>query len=140
VVNSRPDLFRATVLDVPFLDVINTMLDPAIPLTTAEYQEWGDPRDPQYYRYMLSYSPYDNIRAQDYPAMLVTTGWNDANVAYWEPAKWVAKLRAAKTDKNLLLLRTDMKSGHGGPSGRYGYLKDLAFEYAFILDALGIRK
>ncbi|MBI5806098.1 S9 family peptidase [candidate division TA06 bacterium] len=140
VVNSRPDLFRAAVLDVPFLDVINTMLDPTIPLTTAEYQEWGDPRDPQYYRYMLSYSPYDNIRAQDYPAMLVSTGWNDANVAYWEPAKWVAKLRTAKTDSNRLVLKTDMKSGHHGPSGRYGYLKDLAFEYAFILDVLGIRK
>jgi oligopeptidase B len=140
VVNSRPELFRAALLGVPFLDVVNTMLDPTIPLTTAEYEEWGDPRDPKYYQYMLSYSPYDNIRAQAYPAMLVTTGWNDANVAYWEPAKWVAKLRAAKTDKNLLLLKTDMKSGHHGPSGRYGYLKDLAFEYAFILDVLGIRK
>ena len=140
VINSRPDLFRAAVLDVPFLDVINTMLDPTIPLVTAEYEEWGDPRDPQYYRYMLSYSPYDNIKAQAYPPMLVTTGWNDANVAYWEPAKWVAKLRAVKTDKNLLLLKTDMKSGHGGPSGRYGYFKDLAFEYAFILDVLGIKR
>ncbi|MCU0606717.1 MAG: S9 family peptidase [Candidatus Edwardsbacteria bacterium] len=140
VVNARPGLFRAALMDVPFVDLINTMLDPAIPLTTAEYEEWGDPRDRAQYEYMASYAPYENIGAQDYPAMLVTGGFNDANVPYWEPAKWVARLRRLKTDGNPLLLRTDLSSGHGGPSGRYGYLRDLAFQYAFLLDIMGITK
>ncbi len=140
VVNMRPDLFRAAVLDVPFLDMINTMLDPTIPLTTIEYQEWGDPRIKQYYEYMASYAPYENIRAQDYPAMLVTGGLNDANVPYWEPAKWVARLRRMKTDSNPLLLKIDMSSGHGGASGRFAYLRDTAFEFAFLLDIMGIKK
>lgn len=140
VVNMRPGLFRAAVLNVPFVDLINTMLDPAIPLTTIEYQEWGDPRDKEQYEYMASYAPYENIGAQDYPAMLVTGGLNDSNVPYWEPAKWVARLRRLKTDSNPLLLKIDLSSGHGGPSGRFSYLRDMAFEYAFLMDAMGIKK
>ena len=140
VLNRRPDLFRAAVLDVPFLDMINTMLDPTIPLTTAEYQEWGDPRIRQHYEYMASYAPYENISGQGYPAMLVTGGFNDANVPYWEPAKWVARLRRMKTDSNPLLLKIDLSSGHAGPSGRFGYLRETAFEYAFLLDIMGIKK
>ncbi len=140
VVNMRPELFRAAVLDVPFLDMINTMLDPAIPLTTIEYQEWGDPRIKDDYEYMASYAPYENVKAQYYPAMLVTGGLNDANVPYWEPAKWVARLRRVKTDNNPLLLKIDLSSGHGGPSGRFTYLRDTAFEYAFLLDVMGISK
>lgn len=140
VVNMRPNLFRAAVLDVPFLDMINTMLDPSIPLTTIEYQEWGDPRVKEHYEYMASYAPYENIRRQGYPAILVTGGFNDANVPYWEPAKWVARLRRMKTDANPLLLKIDMSSGHGGASGRFAYLKDLAFEYAFLLSDMGIEK
>lgn len=140
VVNQRPELFRAAIMNVPFVDVINTMLDPTIPLTTAEYQEWGDPRIKEQYEYMVSYAPYENIMAQNYPAMLVTGGLNDANVPYWEPAKWVARLRRNKTDTNPLLLRVDLSSGHGGASGRYAYLKDMAFEYAFLLDVMGIKK
>jgi len=140
VVNARPELFRAVVMDVPFVDMINTMLDPLIPLTTAEYDEWGDPRIKEQYEYMASYAPYENIRRQAYPAILVTTGLNDANVPYWEPAKWTARLRAAKTDRNPLLLKTDLSSGHGGPSGRYGYMRDVAFSYAFMLDLLGIKR
>ena len=138
VVNMRPDLFRAVVAKVPFVDVINTMLDPTIPLTVIEWEEWGDPRRREDYDYMLSYSPYDNVAARDYPDMLVTAGLNDPRVAYWEPAKWVAKLRATKTDDNLLLLRTEMGAGHAGRSGRYQHLEELAFEYAFILDRLGV--
>jgi oligopeptidase B len=140
VVNMRPSLFRAAVLDVPFVDMINTMLDPSIPLTTIEYQEWGDPRIKDQYEYMASYAPYENIRAQDYPAMLVTGGLNDANVPYWEPAKWVARLRKMKTDSNPLLLKIDMSSGHGGASGRFAYLRDTAYEYAFLLGVMGIYK
>lgn len=140
VVNARPGLFRAAVMDVPFVDLINTMLDPGIPLTTAEYEEWGDPRDRAQYEYMASYAPYENLRPQAYPAMLVTGGLRDANVPYWEPAKWVARLRRLKTDREPLLLRIDLSSGHGGPSGRYGYLRDLAFQYAFLLDVMGITK
>lgn len=138
VVNMRPGLFHAAVLNVPFVDMINTMLDPAIPLTTIEYQEWGDPRDKGQYEYMASYAPYENVRAQGYPAMLVTGGLNDANVPYWEPAKWTARLRRLKTDSNPLLLKIDLSSGHGGPSGRFRYLRDLSFEYAFLLDVMGI--
>jgi len=140
VVNLRPDLFRAVVADVPFVDVINTMLDASIPLTTGEWLQWGDPHKPEFYGYMKSYSPYDNVRATTYPAMLVTAGLNDPRVGYWEPAKWVAKLRATKTDSNPLLLRTNMGAGHGGASGRYDALRETAIRYAFILDQLGIRQ
>jgi oligopeptidase B len=139
VVNMRPDLFRAVVADVPFVDVINTMLDASIPLTTAEWLQWGNPSQPEYYAYMKSYSPYDNVERRAYPAMLVTAGLNDPRVGYWEPAKWVAKLRAHKTDANPLLLRTNMGAGHGGASGRYDALRETAIRYAFILDQLGIR-
>jgi oligopeptidase B len=138
VTTMRPDLFKAVVAGVPFVDVINTMLDASIPLTTAEYDEWGNPNEKVYYDYMKSYSPYDNVEAKVYPNLLVTAGLNDPRVAYWEPAKWVARLRALKTDQNLLLLKTDMSAGHSGPSGRYEYLKEMAFIYAFILDRLGI--
>jgi oligopeptidase B len=133
VVNMRPELFRAAVANVPFVDVMNTMLDPTIPLTVIEWEEWGDPRRKEDYEYMLSYSPYDNVRARDYPAMLVTSGLNDPRVGYWEPTKWVAKLRAVKTDDRPLLLKTNMGAGHSGASGRYDELEELAFEYAFIL-------
>jgi len=139
VVNMRPDLFRAVVADVPFVDVINTMLDASIPLTAGEWLQWGNPSQAEYYGYMKSYSPYDNVERKAYPAMLVTAGLNDPRVAYWEPAKWVAKLRAHKTDSNPLLLRTNMGAGHGGASGRYDALRETAFRYAFILDQLGIR-
>lgn len=132
-VTMRPDLYGVAVADVPFVDVINTMLDSTIPLTVGEYEEWGDPNDKKYFDYMLSYSPYDNIKAQVYPNMLVTAGLNDPRVQYWEPAKFVAKLRAMKTDFNTLLLKTNMGAGHGGASGRYDYLKEIALEYAFIL-------
>ncbi len=139
VVNSRPDLFKVAVAHVPFVDVINTMLDPTIPLTVTEYDEWGNPNLPQYYFYMKSYSPYDNVKPQNYPAMLITAGLNDPRVAYWEPAKWTAKLRALKTDHNILLLKTDMGKGHFAATGRYDYLKELAFEYAFVFDQLQIK-
>lgn len=139
VVNARPDLFKVAVAHVPFVDVINTMLDPTIPLTVTEYDEWGNPNLPQYYFYMKSYSPYDNVKPQNYPAMLITAGLNDPRVAYWEPAKWTAKLRAMKTDNNILLLKTDMGKGHFAATGRYDYLKELAFEYAFIFDQLQIK-
>lgn len=138
VVNMRPDLFHIVVADVPFVDVINTMMDPSIPLTVLEYDEWGNPNEKKYFDYMLSYSPYDNITAQDYPTMLVTAGLNDPRVGYWEAAKFVAKLRDLKTDDNLLLLKTNMGAGHMGASGRYDSLREVAFEYAFIFDQLGI--
>jgi oligopeptidase B len=138
VTNLRPELFRAVVAEVPFLDVINTMLDASLPLTTGEYEEWGNPNDRTYYDYMASYSPYDNLAKKDFPAMLVETSLNDSQVMYWEPAKYVAKLRTLKTDGNPLLLRVNMEAGHGGASGRYDYLKELAFTYAFILGVLGI--
>jgi len=138
VTNMRPDLFKAVVADVPFVDVINTMMDPTLPLTVIEYDEWGDPNKKEFFDYMKSYSPYDNVQAQTYPNMLVTAGLNDPRVGYWEPAKFVAKIRTMKTDNNLLLLKTNMGAGHGGASGRYEYLKDVAFQYAFFLDRLGI--
>jgi oligopeptidase B len=140
VVNMRPDLFRAVIADVPFVDLMNTMLDESIPLTVIEYEEWGNPNEEDYFDYMLSYSPYDNVEAKDYPNMLILAGLNDTRVQYWEPAKWAAKLRATKTDNNRLLLKTEMGSGHGGVSGRYSRLRDVAFQYAFILDVLGIRE
>ena len=135
----RPELFHIVIADVPFVDLINTMLDPSLPLTVLEYEEWGNPNDTEYYRYMRSYSPYDNVTQQDYPNMLITTGLNDTRVMYWEGAKWTAKLRALKTDDNLLLLKTKMETGHLGASGRYDYLRDIAFEYAFILDIFNIK-
>jgi oligopeptidase B len=136
VLNMQPQLFGIAIADVPFVDALNTMLDPTIPLTTAEYVEWGNPADNKYYQYIKSYSPYDNITKQDYPAILVTAGLSDPRVQYWEPAKWVAKLRAYKTDHNPLLLNTNMAAGHGGASGRFSALKEVAFEYAFILKEL----
>jgi oligopeptidase B len=140
VTNMRPDLFEGVVALVPWVDVVTTMLDESIPLTTSEYDEWGDPNEEEYYRYMLSYSPYDNVEAKGYPNMLVTTGLHDSQVQYFEPAKWVAKLRALKTDGNRLLLKTNMEAGHGGASGRYKHYEELAFRYAFLLDLLGIRE
>ncbi len=137
VTNMRPDLFAAVVADVPFVDVINTMLDETIPLTVIEYEEWGNPKNKEYYDYMKSYSPYDNVEAKDYPNMLVTAGLNDPRVQYWEPAKWTAKLRQMKTDDNTLILKTNMDAGHGGASGRYERLKEVAFEYAFVIDKVG---
>jgi len=140
VINMRPDLFKGVVAAVPWVDVVTTMLDESIPLTTAEYDEWGNPNKREYYDYMLSYSPYDNVRAMDYPAMLVTTGLHDSQVQYWEPAKWVARIRAMKTDDNILLLHTNMGAGHGGVSGRFRRYRETALEYAFILDQIGINE
>jgi oligopeptidase B len=137
VINLRPDLFHGVIADVPFVDVVTTMLDDTIPLTTFEYDEWGNPNDKAYYDYMLSYSPYDQVRATAYPHLLVTTGLHDSQVQYFEPAKWVAKLRAMKTDDNLLLLRTNMAAGHGGASGRLRRNEEAAFAYAFLLDLAG---
>ena len=138
VVNLRPDLFRAVVSHVPFVDVMNTMLDASLPLTVPEYEEWGDPNQENYFRYMLSYSPYDNLQPASYPSMLVKTSLHDSQVMYWEPAKYVAKLRTLKSDSNPLLLVTNMKAGHGGASGRYDYLKEIAFDYAFLLKQLAV--
>jgi len=138
VINMRPDLFRGVVAAVPWVDVVTTMLDSSIPLTTAEYDEWGDPNDKAYYDYMLSYSPYDNVKAADYPAMLVTAGFHDSQVQYWEPAKWVARLRAMKTDGDVVLLHTNMGAGHGGVSGRFRRFRETALQYAFLLDLAGI--
>jgi oligopeptidase B len=138
ITNMRPDLFHAVVADVPFVDVINTMMDASIPLTAQEWQQWGDPHDSTQYAYMRSYSPYDNVERKAYPSILVTTSLNDSQVGYWEPAKWVAKLRAFKTDSNPLLLKVNMAGGHGGSSGRYDVLRERAFRYAFILDAVGM--
>ena len=133
VINYAPKLFHGVVADVPFVDVVTTMLDDSIPLTTGEYDEWGNPNQLEYYNYMKSYSPYDNVENKEYPNMLVTTGLHDSQVQYWEPAKWVAKLRDMKTDSNLLLLQTNMDAGHGGSSGRFESLKEVALEYAFYL-------
>ncbi len=138
VTNMRPDLFRVVLAEVPFVDVINTMLDASLPLTVIEYDEWGNPNDPAAYQYIRSYSPYDNVQPKDYPNILVTAGLNDPRVAYWEPAKWTARLRAMKTDTNRLLLRTNMGAGHGGASGRFDFLREIAFKYAFMLDVLGM--
>lgn len=132
-INQRPELFHGVIAQVPFVDVVTTMLDESIPLTTGEFEEWGNPQDPQYYKYMKSYSPYDNVTAQAYPHLLVTTGLHDSQVQYWEPAKWVAKLRELKTDDHLLLLCTDMDSGHGGKSGRFKSYEGVAMEYAFLV-------
>ncbi|HHC79700.1 MAG TPA: oligopeptidase B, partial [Flavobacteriia bacterium] len=140
VVNMSPELFNGVVAAVPFVDVMTTMLDESIPLTTSEYDEWGNPNQKEYYDYMLSYSPYDNVEKKGYPNMLVTTGLHDSQVQYYEPAKWVAKLREYKTDTNVLLLHTNMEAGHGGASGRFNALKETAIDYTFLLDLEGIEK
>jgi oligopeptidase B len=140
VVNMRPDLFKVVNTRVPFVDVLNVMLDTSLPLTAQELEEWGDPSNKEYYFYIKSYSPYDNVLPQNYPHILVTGGFNDPRVRYWEPLKWTAKLRALKKDKNVLLLKINMAAGHGGSTGRYDALKETAFNYAFILDRLGIKE
>ncbi len=137
VINYEPELFKGIVAGVPFVDVVTTMLDESIPLTTGEFDEWGNPKDKEYYDYIKSYSPYDNIEKKDYPAMLITTGLHDSQVQYWEPAKWIAKLRDYKTDNNPLMMHTEMEAGHGGASGRFNRLKEVALEYSFILDLAG---
>ncbi|PHN27882.1 S9 family peptidase [Pseudomonas sp. ICMP 561] len=139
VVNKRPELFKAAIAEVPFVDVLNTMLDPDLPLTVTEYDEWGNPQEPEVYERIKAYAPYENVSAQHYPAMLVIAGYNDSRVQYWEAAKWVAKLRANKTDDNLLLLKTELGAGHGGMSGRYQGLRDVALEYGFIFKVLQIK-
>ena len=138
VTNMRPDLFKAVVSQVPFVDVMNTMLDATLPLTVGEYLEWGNPNEEKPYQYMRSYSPYDNLERKAYPAILVETSLNDSQVMYWEPAKYVAKMRTLKTDTNPLLLRTNMDAGHGGASGRYDYLKEIAYTYSFVLSQVGV--
>lgn len=140
VVNMNPELYKGVIASVPFVDVVTTMLDESIPLTTGEYDEWGNPNDKQYYDYMLSYSPYDQVKKQNYPNMYVSTGLHDSQVQYWEPAKWVAKLRELKTDNNQLFLDTNMDAGHGGASGRFESLKEVAKEYAFLFDLEGIKE
>lgn len=139
VMNMRPDLFNGMIAAVPFVDVVTTMLDTTIPLTTGEYDEWGNPNDKDYYDYIKSYSPYDNVEEKDYPSLLITTGINDSQVQYWEPAKWVAKLRTKKKDKNPLYLYTNMDTGHSGASGRFEAYRETAMEYAFLLKLEGIR-
>lgn len=139
VINSAPELYHGVIAQVPFVDVVTTMLDESIPLTTGEYDEWGNPNDKEYYDYMLSYSPYDNVKAQDYPHLYVATGLHDSQVQYWEPAKWVAKLRVMKTDTHYLFLDINMDTGHGGASGRFEALRELAKEFTFLLDLEGIK-
>jgi oligopeptidase B len=133
VINMEPELFNGVIAAVPFVDVLSTMLDDSIPLTTSEYDEWGNPNEEKYYNYIKSYCPYSNVEAKNYPNILVTTGLHDSQVQYFEPAKWVAKLRELKTDKNLLLMKTQMEAGHSGASGRFAALKEIAFDYAFLL-------
>ena len=137
IANMRPDLFRSIVAHVPFVDVLTTMLDDTLPLTTMEYNEWGNPNQHEYYNYIKSYSPYDNVLQQDYPSMFITGGISDPRVTYWEPTKWAASLRHNKTDNNLLLLKIHMDSGHAGASGRFERLKEVAEEYTFILNQFG---
>jgi len=137
IVNEAPELYRSVIAAVPFVDVVTTMLDDTIPLTTGEYDEWGDPNNKEHYDYMKSYSPYDNIKAQAYPNLLVTAGFHDSQVQYWEPAKWVAKLRTLKKDGTVLFLDTNMDAGHSGASGRFNALKEVAKEYTFILQLEG---
>ncbi|WP_026450097.1 S9 family peptidase [Aequorivita capsosiphonis] len=140
IINLAPEIYNGVLASVPFVDVLTTMLDDSIPLTTGEYDEWGNPNDLEYYNYIKSYSPYDNVEAKKYPNMLVTTGLHDSQVQYWEPAKWVAKLRELKTDSNILLMQTNMDAGHGGASGRFEALKEVAMDYAFLLDLEGIKE
>ena len=137
IMNMEPQLYNGIVAAVPFVDVVTTMLDESIPLTTGEFDEWGNPKNQEYYEYMLSYSPYDNISVKEYPHLLVTSGLHDSQVQYWEPTKWVAKLRELKADDNKLLLYTNMDAGHGGASGRFQALKELTLEYTFLLDLAG---
>ena len=140
VINMRPDLFRGVISAVPFVDVVTTMLDESIPLTTGEFDEWGNPKNKESYDYMLSYSPYDQVKAQDYPALLITTGLHDSQVQYWEPAKWMARLRKMRTNKDeVLLMYCNMETGHGGASGRFEALRETAMEYAFFLDLMEIK-
>jgi oligopeptidase B len=140
IVNLAPELYHGIIVQVPFVDVITTMLDESIPLTTGEYDEWGNPNIKKYYNYMASYSPYDNVKKQNYPNMYVSTGLHDSQVQYWEPAKWVAKLRNLKTNNSILFLDTNMDAGHGGASGRFEAIKELAKEYSFLLDLEKIEK
>jgi oligopeptidase B len=141
VLNMRPDLFHVAMVYVPFVDVVNTMLDETLPLTVAEFEEWGNPKKPDEYSYIRSYSPYDNVEAKAYPTIFVRSSYNDSQVMYWEPAKWVAKLRATKTDGNPLLFKVNMEpAGHGGASGRYDRLRDVAYDYAFLLGQLGAQR
>jgi oligopeptidase B len=140
VTNMRPDLWKAVVSKVPFVDVVNTMLDESLPLTVGEFEEWGNPKKPDEYAYIKSYCPYTNLAKQAYPSILVKTSFNDSQVMYWEPAKYVAKLRTLKTDAHPLLLKTNMAAGHGGASGRYDFLREVAFDYAYILGQLGIAR
>ena len=140
IINLEPKLWQGVVAQVPFVDVVTTMLDESIPLTTGEFDEWGNPKEETFYNYIKSYSPYDNVEAKDYPNMLVTTGLHDSQVQYWEPAKWVAKLRALKTDNNILLLKTEMDFGHGGASGRFERIKEIALDYAFLLKLQNIKE
>jgi oligopeptidase B len=139
VTNMRPDLFNAVVSQVPFVDAVNTMLDPSLPLTVTEFEEWGNPQKKEEYDYIRSYCPYSNLERKAYPAILVRTSFHDSQVMYWEPAKYAAKLRARKTDAHSLLLKTNMDAGHGGASGRYDFLHEIAFDYAFILTQMGIK-
>ena len=140
MVNERPELFFAAIAKVPFVDIVNTMLDKSLPLTVGEFEEWGNPEDKIYFDAIRSYSPYDNVKARAYPHLLISSGLNDPRVQFWEPAKWTAKLRALKTDQNVLILKTNMGAGHAGPSGRYDALREIAFDYAFLFDRLGIKK
>jgi oligopeptidase B len=140
VLNRRPDLFAGAVAEVPFVDVVSTISDPSLPLSVIEWEEWGNPADADFYATMRGYSPYDNVSPQRYPALLVTAGLNDPRVSYWEPAKWVARLRATAEGGAPLLLRTEMGAGHGGPSGRYDAWRKEAFTYAFILSAVGLQE
>jgi oligopeptidase B len=140
ILNLRPDLYKGVIAAVPFVDVVTTMLDETIPLTTSEWDEWGDPRKTEYYDYMVSYSPYDQVKPVNYPNILVTTGYWDSQVQYWEPSKWVAKLRDMKTDKNKLVMDCNMSAGHGGASGRFERFRITSLEYSFILDLAGITK
>ena len=138
IANTDGMLYKGIVAAVPFVDVISTMFDESIPLTTGEFDEWGNPKNKEFYDYMLSYSPYDNVSKQDYPNIFITTGLHDSQVQYWEPAKWVAKLRDMKTNENILIMRTNMEAGHGGASGRYQQYKETAEEYGFILKLLDL--
>jgi len=140
VVNMSPETFKAAITQVPFVDVMNTMLDASLPLTTEEWIEWGNPNEKEAWDYMVQYSPYDNVRKQNYPNMLVETSLYDSQVMYWEAAKYAAKLRAVKTDDNIILLKTNMGAGHGGSSGRFDRLKEIAFDYAYALGQVGITK
>jgi oligopeptidase B len=140
VLNMNPELYKGVFAAVPFVDVVTTMLDEDIPLTSGEWDEWGNPNEKEFYDYMLSYSPYDNVRRTNYPNILVTTGLHDSQVQYWEPAKWVAKLREYKTDHNMLVLKTDMAAGHSGKTGRFHRIEDTALYYSFFLGLEGIRE